>query len=81
MSRSKDADLKTIYLVRNMERANQNLGCGTNIVVLHGRQFVIFGVFTAVRMMMMFFCILAPCRLVGRCQRFSPEAGDCMFLR
>jgi hypothetical protein len=28
-------------------------------------------VFTAVRMMMLFFWLWAPCRLVGRCQRFG----------
>jgi hypothetical protein len=36
-------------------------------------------VFTAVRMIMMFFWVLGPCRLVGRCQRFgenkSPSSG------
>jgi hypothetical protein len=43
-----------------------------------------FEVFTAVRMVM-FFWVLAPCKLVDRCQRFgeiySPEDGDSMFLR
>jgi hypothetical protein len=32
---------------------------------------VAFEVFTAVRMMMFFFWVLAPCKLVGRCQRFG----------
>jgi hypothetical protein len=30
-----------------------------------------FEVFTAVRMMILLFWVLVPCRLVGRCQRFS----------
>jgi hypothetical protein len=30
-----------------------------------------FEAFTAVTMMMMFFWVLAPCGLVGRCQRFG----------
>jgi hypothetical protein len=46
-----------------------------------------FEVLTAVRMMMLFFWVLAPCRLVGRCQRFGehtvsifiPEDGDNIF--
>jgi hypothetical protein len=42
-----------------------------------------FEVFMAVRMMM-FFWVLAPCRLVGRCQHFGEtyclEDGDSMFL-
>jgi hypothetical protein len=48
-----------------------------------------FEVFTVVRLIMMMFWVLAPCRLVGRCQRFGetyclhlqgqifrPEDGD-----
>jgi hypothetical protein len=36
------------------------------------RPLVRYEVFTAVRrMMMMLFWVLAPCRLVGRCQRFG----------
>jgi hypothetical protein len=48
-----------------------------------------FEVFTAVRMIMFIFWVLAPCRLVGRCQRFgeaytavsifTAEAGEICF--
>jgi hypothetical protein len=32
---------------------------------------MVFEVFMAVRMLMLFFCVLAPCRLISRCQCFS----------
>jgi hypothetical protein len=48
-----------------------------------------FQVSTAVRMVMKFFWVLAPCKLAGRCQRFGEhivsifraEDGDVMFLQ
>jgi hypothetical protein len=53
--------------------------------------FVRFEVFIAVRMMMMFFWVLVPCRLISRYKRFGetyclhlqgcPEDGDRMFLQ